>query len=194
VDISASVGVFDSGGDDRPSLRVAASTAWILASLGLPVDLMAFSERILARLPPSHGSPSGSKISGFLAGLESGGRTDIGRSLREAKSGTPHRRALVISDFLDASFSPARCPFAGFFAIRLRRELAGLVSGMGEALVRDPETGRQLRIGIDESMWKVYRAREKELARSLAVGWSRDLEPGTARIPVYRELLEAILA
>ncbi len=194
VDISASVRVVDSGIDEDCSLRAAASMAWIVASLGVPVDLMAFSERLRDVMPHSHGSPSGARISGFLAGLERGGRTDIGKSLREAKSRSPHRRVLVISDFLDESFSPARCPFSRFFAIRLHRELAELAVGMREALIQDPESGNRMRIGVDDAMWRRYRNRETELARSLGYAWSRSLEPGAPRVPLYRELVEAILA
>ncbi len=215
VDLSSSIFVFDSGSgtekirgkgqyggaeaergdgtDGNCSLRVAASLAWIFASLGVPIDLMAFSDRITALMPPSHGSPSSVRISGFLAGLERGGRTELTRALREAKTRSSSRRVLVISDFLDPSFTPSLCPFARLFAIRLHRDLEVLTEGLSEAEIRDPETGTGIRLGVDATMWNAYHARDAALDVALKSAWSRKLGPEDRRIPLYRDLVEAIL-
>ena len=200
LDVSASMTVF--GGEE--ALRIAASIAWMLGALGLPTSLWAFSGRIERRLERPRGGPSPAPVHSFFEGLEFGGASRIAASIGSARASSRHRRAVMISDFLDPAFVPKASPFPRSFFIRTHRDFETLAAGSNEVEVVDPESGARLRTPWDRPARELYRRRVDELESSFGVGsggpgsghgrsrWYRCFQPGEDRPLLYWSLLEAL--
>jgi uncharacterized protein (DUF58 family) len=200
VDLSASIGVFGT----EEALRISASLAWILGALGLPTSLWAFDDHIVRRMERPRGDPSPAPVLAFFEGLEASGRTDVGSALAAARKVSRFRRAVVISDFLDAAFRPAASPFGRSFFVRLHKDFEAMNAGNSEVEVIDPETEARLRTPWDAPAKAHYRQREKaldaafgEAQRPLSANrgaWYRRIAPGADRAALYWELLEGLYA
>ena len=193
VDLSGSMAVFGA----EETRTIAASLAWMLGALGLPTSLWAFSDRIERRLDRPRGGASPAPVLAFFRGLETGGRTALAASLSAVRKASRHRRAILVSDFLDPAFSPAASPFQRHFFIRLHRDIETLETGASELEVTDPETGRRLRTPWDRPAREAYRRREAALDGALSErrgAWYRKVAPGSDRVALYWSLLEALHA
>jgi uncharacterized protein (DUF58 family) len=152
------------------SENVAASIAWILSALGIPVLLLAFAGRALRSLDRSRGGIGSRELESFfasLAELERDG-TDIGAAIAISRRRSRYKRLVIISDFLDPAFAPARLPFARTFLLQLHRPIEELVGTNGDLEVEDPETGRRLRLPWDKLAEKSHAARRATLDEGLA--------------------------
>lgn len=195
ADFSASIEVF--GADE--ATRISASIAWLLGALGLPTSLWAFSDHPTRRMDRPRGGASTAPVESFFSGLEPGGRTDIGACVAAARASSRARKAVIVSDFLDPNFKPRAGLFGRTFFVRLHRDFDSLASGLDEVTVLDPETGRSLRSPWDEPARRAYRENERRLSSLLGEAcrggsWYGVQEPGTDRVALYWDLLEALYA
>lgn len=169
----------------------------MLGALGLPTSLWAFSDRIERRLDRPRGGASPAPVLAFFRGLETGGHTALAAALSVVRKASRHRRAILVSDFLDPTFSPAASPFQRHFFIRLHRDIETLETGASELEVTDPETGHRLRTPWDRPAREAYRRREAALDGVLSErrgAWYRKVAPGSDRVALYWSLLEALHA
>lgn len=220
VDLSASMSVIGSLEADKgaptgtegdiEARKVGATIAWILGALGLPTSVIAFAERPLGRLERPRGGIAMRPVEAFFAeaneeGKEGtvpvpplfGGGTDIGTAIAYARASSRYRRLVIVSDFFDGRFRPAASPFSRNSFIRLYRPLDGLFTGALELDVRDPETGKRIRLPWDGPTEIAYRDRERELDGLLGEAAKRGAfyrvaGPGTDMGALYWEFLEAL--
>ena len=218
VDLSASMSVIGSleavkGGaagaaGDVEARKVGATIAWILGALGLPTSVMAFAERILGRLERPRGGIAMRPVEAFFAEAgagenpdrsppASGNGTDIGSAIAYARASSRYRRLVVISDFFDAGFKPAASPFSRNSFVRLYRPIDDFFAGALELDIRDPETGKRVRLPWDGPTESAYRERERELDGLLGDAAKRGAfyrvaAPGTNMEAFYWDFLEAL--
>jgi uncharacterized protein (DUF58 family) len=193
VDVSGSIGVFGL----EIARTLAASLSWTLAALGLPTSLWAFSDHVLRRMERPRGGASPAPVAAFFRDLPTGGGTDLVGALAAAKKTSRFRRVLVVSDFLDPAFTPAACPFARSFFLRLHRDFEEMEPGTGEVELIDPETGARLRTPWDERAKSDYRSREEFLdagfGEAVARGsWYRRIAPDSDRGSLYWRIIGAL--
>ena len=209
---------------DLEARKVGATIAWILGALGLPTSVMAFAERPLGRLERprggiamrpveaffaeagAEGSPDGSQPAagaaagralGGTAGRATGGGTDIGAAIAYARASSRYRRLVVVSDFFDPGFKPVASPFSRNSFIRLYRPIDDFLSGALELDIRDPETGKRIRLPWDGPTEIAYRERERGLDGLLGEAakrgaFYRTAMPGTDMEALYWDFLEAL--
>jgi uncharacterized protein (DUF58 family) len=207
VDLSASMGCFgDAGGRgdamcDTEARRMAASLAWMVSALGMPMSLFAFSASVLRRLDsPRPGAPR-ARIESFFAGLEvrgEGRTTRIAEAVRAARSSTRYGRLILVSDFLDADYDPRPRVFPQNAFIRLYRPLSPPGRG-AEARILDPETGVELRLPWDAEAADLYRRKEAELEGKLGEAAKRGAfyrihRPGASHVALLESFLGALYA
>ena len=226
VDLSASMSVIGSleagtGGTagaagDIEARRVGATIAWILGALGLPTSVMTFAERPLGRLERprggiamrpveaffaeagTSGSPAPSRSAlGAAPGRAQGSGTDIGSAIAYARASSRYRRLVVVSDFFDPGFKPVASPFSRNSFIRLYRPIDDFLSGALELDIRDPETGKRIRLPWDGPTEIAYRERERGLDGLLGEAakrgaFCRTAMPGTDMEALYWDFLEAL--
>lgn len=216
VDLSASmsvIGSLETGGGaaacaagDVEARKIGATVAWILGALGLPTSVIAFDESPLGRLDRPRGGIARRPVEAFFTETEGEGKnrratsgTDIGSAIAYARASSRYRRLVVVSDFFDARFRPAVSPFSRNSFIRLYRPLDGLFTGALELDVRDPETGKRIRLPWDGPTETSYRDRERELDSLLGEAakrgaFYREARPGTDMGALYWDFLEALYA
>ena len=219
VDLSASMSVFG-GGQEEGSLeprRIGATIAWILGALGLPTSLITFAARPIGRLERPRGGVAMRPVEAFFAepGLADAAGppgpsrgagtapdihgTDICAAMNYARASSRYRRLVIVSDFFDPAFSPAASPFSRSSFIRLYRPMDSLFTGALELDVRDPESGKRIRMPWDGPAESAYRARERELDGLLGEAARRGsfygvAKPALDREPLYWAFLEALYA
>ena len=217
VDLSASMSVIGSlekgkGGasgavGDIEARKVGATISWILGALGLPTSVMTFADRSLGRLERPRGGSAMRPVEAFFA--ETGaaaspdrspparGGTDIGSAIAYARASSRYRRLVVVSDFFDAGFRPVASPFSRNSFIRLYRPIDDFLAGALELDIRDPETGRRIRLPWDGLTENAYRERERDLDGLLGEAakrgaFYRTAMPGTNMEALYWDFLEAL--
>jgi hypothetical protein len=222
VDLSASMSVIGSleagkGGaagavGDIEARKVGATIAWILGALGLPTSVLVFAERPLGRLERPRGGIAMRPVEAFFAeagaegspdrpppgaGRAPGGGTDIGAAIAYARASSRYRRLVVVSDFFDPGFKPVASPFSRNSFIRLYRPIDDFISGALELDIRDPETGKRIRLPWDGPTEIAYRERERGLDGLLGEAakrgaFYRTAMPGTDMEALYWDFLEAL--
>jgi len=218
VDLSASMAVIGSleagkgatagAWGDIEVRKIGATLSWILGALGLPTSVVAFADRPLGRLERPRGGIAMRPVEAFFAETEAeesperpphatGGGTDIGSAIAYARASSRYRRLVVVSDFFDAGFKPVASPFSRNSFIRLYRPIDDFFAAALELDIRDPETGKRMRLPWDGPTEIAYRERERELDGLLGEAakrgaFYRTATPGTDMEALYWDFLEAL--
>ncbi|HEX2033129.1 MAG TPA: DUF58 domain-containing protein [Chloroflexota bacterium] len=144
--------------------RLAAALGYVALASQDRVEAAGFNEKLAAHLPPLRGKGQTGRLFSFLAGLEPGGRTNLGVTLRSYAS--MHRRsglAILISDLLNPG------GLEGLTALLDRGFEAVLIHTLdpvetdpeleGDVELYDRESGQTLRVSLDPGTVDAYRRR-----------------------------------
>lgn len=176
LDISASMSA-GSGPNEISKFDYARKVAAALAYVGLvrldSILIQPFGERLLDPFLCSGGRHKFQPAENYLRALESGGRTGYFNVVREFLGTYPQRGlTIVISDFLDDEdcFKPLQY-LADFghelLLLQIWSEEDRQPSGMGELELVDAESGRLLRLALDEQAQFEYTRRFDQYAEDL---------------------------
>lgn len=174
--------------------RFASSLAYVLLSVGIGVRLWTYAEglsplRLAAGSRGAHGS-----LEGALLALRPAGPSDSARAYAQWRSSSRLRRAFVFSDFHERPYARAG---GGLFLLRFGTPYGALAERGAEAVVTDPESGRERVVpwGRDEeAAWLAADAERDAALASTPGAFYRHMLPGQARAPVYWDILERLYA
>lgn len=198
VDSSASMAERGGGGGAMPDyLRLVASLAYLLLSLGVGVRLWSFSDGLSTGRVSARTVGDVRALCEALLSMRCEGRTDTARSYALWRAGHATRQVFVFSDFHEPALK-LRAPSSGtLFLFRMRAPFGSLVDAGVEASVTDPETGAELIVPWDraeEEAWTAADAERDRVLASLPRTFYRRVDPGQDRAPLYWDAMERLHA